>query len=142
MLCTVNQLWKTISEIEHAKFILVLAAVAILISVAVYVVNWARGLAFDKPEEPEGMLTDFQQLKSEGKISDAEFERVKRSAISPEHLPEQDVGVKSDPGSKPDQTDTSRSDDSSEITPTDAPPITLAEALARRKQETKQDEAI
>ncbi|MEL7499907.1 MAG: hypothetical protein AAFN77_20050 [Planctomycetota bacterium] len=132
-------MWQKIESIEYANVILFFAILAVLIAISFYVVNWLRGMAYDDHEEPETLLTDFQQLKQEGKLSEDEFERVKTKAIDPEkyELPESSPG-KPVPASF--DKISANAEETPPVLPTNDPPISLAEALARKKAQLESGE--
>lgn len=142
--------WNSYSDYE--KLVILGTGLAVLIAIAYYVVSWFRELAYEDRKEDDTFLTEFQQLKSEGKISSTEYERVKSSAIAESSLVDKDVTKEFEAGLKSwsDEVDeTAPQEPKSEIAaevgdenetpdiePNDAPPISLAEALARKKSES------
>ena len=140
-----NVSWMDIFSFDWGKYsfpeklVILGTALAILVAIAYYIVNWFRGLACDDPGVDDTFLTEFQQLKSEGKISSAEYDRVKTSAISESSFVDKDVagelkaGLQNKPNESPSVPGIEV--EAPDIEPNDAPPISLAEALARRKAE-------
>ncbi len=70
--------------IPMAGWIVSFAGLAILLLVAFYVVGKLRTMALGETEESVNHLSDFEQLKNQGMLSDEEFKRVK--AIAPQPL--------------------------------------------------------
>lgn len=141
--------WNTYSDYE--KLVILGTGLAVLVAIAYYVVSCFRELAYEDRKDDDTFLAEFQQLKSEGKISSTEYERVKSSAIAESSLVDRDVAKEFEAGLKSqsdkvgeaapvDSTREVAAEMSSEIEipdiePNDAPPISLAEALARKKAE-------
>ena len=145
--------WNTYSDYE--KLVILGTGLAVLVAIAYYVVSCFRELAYEDRKDDDTFLAEFQQLKSEGKISSTEYERVKSSAIAESSLLDKDVtkdvtkefeaGLKSRSGKAEEAApigptrevaaEMSSEIEIPDIEPNDAPPISLAEALARKKAE-------
>ena len=101
-------------------------------------------MAYHETESPDVFLTDFQQLKAQGKLSEDEFAKVKKSAIhaTAETLKSVSPIIASTKFSGDESKEAYEAADEqhlegaegavSNVTPNSAPPITLAEALARK----------
>ena len=80
----ISELWDKLMAIPMAGWIVSFAGLAILLLVAFYVVGKLRTMALGEAEESVNHLSDFEQLKNQGMLSDEEFKRVK--AIAPQPL--------------------------------------------------------
>lgn len=62
--------------------VLIAVVVAIFVVVGVYLILRARKMAVQEQSLPENELSDFQQMREEGRISEEEYKRLKRVVAS------------------------------------------------------------
>ncbi len=69
-------MWDFLST-PAATGILLLAAMAALVAVAIYVIGRVRGATLRKGDAPSELITNFRELHSQGDLSDEEFRTIK-----------------------------------------------------------------
>ena len=73
-------------EIPEAKWVVLIAGLAICICAGFYVVKLFRDMAMgNQSDTAYSYITDFQKLRDEGKLDDEEYSRLKKSI--PKQLP-------------------------------------------------------
>ena len=82
--------WSELMEIPEAKWIVLVAGLAICICAGFYVVKLFRDMAMGTRSDPTSYITDFQKLRDEGKLNDEEYSRLKQSI--PKQLPKELAG--------------------------------------------------
>lgn len=83
---SISNLWEQLMAIPMAGWIVSFTGLAILLLIAFYVAGRLRTMALGQGDAPVNHLSEFEQLKNQGMLSDEEFRRVK--AIAPPPLPE------------------------------------------------------
>lgn len=121
----VNQFRELISTTAYAELLVGLTLLVILVAIAFYFISWFKELAVGG-EKQGSLLNEFQELRNEGKLSKNEYENVKRQTLS--------VELDKDLPTTPEENQTDQPQ-IAKITPTDAPPISLAEALSRKNKQ-------
>ena len=74
-------------EIPEAKWVVLVAGLAICICAGYYVVRLFRDMAMGSRSAPTDYITDFQKLRDEGKLNDEEYSRLQKSI--PKQLPKE-----------------------------------------------------
>ena len=82
--------WSELMEIPEAKWVVLVAGLAICICAGFYVVKLFRDMAMGNRSDPTSYITDFQKLRDEGKLNDEEYSRLKQSI--PKQLPKELAG--------------------------------------------------
>jgi hypothetical protein len=77
------KLWRSVSEIEGANWVIGVTGALILGWIGYYVVTLLRDMAVGNPDESVDLLSDFRELKQAGKLSEEEFKRVQASTPLP-----------------------------------------------------------
>ena len=81
------KLWRSVSEIEGAGWVIGVVGALIIGWVGYYVIMLFRGMATGVTQSTD-LLNEFEQLKQQGKLSDDEFERVRASTPLPGEVQE------------------------------------------------------
>ena len=111
--------WSELMEIPEAKWVVLVAGLAICICAGFYVVKLFRDMAMGSRSDPTSYITDFQKLRDEGKLNDEEYSRLKQSI--PKQLPQELVG-------KGKETETQKK-----------APLTLAAAMKLKAEQEMKD---
>ena len=123
------ELWQSVTEIDGANWVIGIAGALIIGLVGYYVVMLLRGMATGQDESSGDLLTDFQQLKAEGKLTTEEFDRVRASTPL--------MGATAELMQRPSPTELSKVEDSAQAEEPALPPprkLTPEELAAIREK--------
>ena len=69
---SLKKYWSELMEIPEAKWIVLIAGLAIVVCSGFYIVKLFRDMALGGSSDPTSYITDFQKLRDEGKLNDEE----------------------------------------------------------------------
>ena len=84
---SLKKYWYELMEIPEAKWIVLVAGLAICVCAGFYIVKLFRDMAMGSGTNPVSHITDFQKLRDEGKLNDEEYAALKQSI--PKQLPKE-----------------------------------------------------
>lgn len=87
---SIKKFWSETMEIPEARWIVILAGLVISVAVAYYVVKLFRDMAMGVTPDPTSYISDFQRLREEGKLNDAEYAKLAQSI--PKTIPQVEEG--------------------------------------------------
>ena len=76
---SIKKFWSETMEIPEARWIVILTGLVICVAVAFYVAKMFRDMATGKTVELSNYISDFQKLRDEGKLNDAEYSKLAKS---------------------------------------------------------------
>lgn len=88
------EFWNDIMEIPEARWVVWLSILAIALLAAFYIGKKFRDMAFGQSGDSPNLISEFEQLKREGKLDESEFAKLKSTLsnqiVSKESLKEKD----------------------------------------------------
>ena len=77
---SIKELWNDTMTIPEARWVIWVTILVILLVVAIFFAKMFRDMAFGGGGEPSArMLSDFEELRDQGKIDDEEFTKLKQT---------------------------------------------------------------
>ena len=77
MIETIKNTWNETMEIPEARWIFWLTILVIAVTVAIYFAKMFRDMATGRNVATEDMLSNFERLRSEGKLDEEEYTKLK-----------------------------------------------------------------